>query len=63
MKKALALFVSVICIMTLLNCTAFAESEKNIDVFDDSFKLEHDLTDADGMSLYIKAAEWDGNIL
>lgn len=63
MKKALALFVSVICIMTLLNCTAFAESEKNIDVFDDSFKLEHGLTDADGMSLYIKAAEWDGNIL
>ena len=53
---------ALLCLLLLL-CAggALAESDGNIDVFDDAFMKEHGLVDANGARLYIQDMDWDGD--
>lgn len=53
---------ALLCLLLLL-CAggALAESDGNLDVFDDAFMKEHGLVDANGARLYIQDMDWDGD--
>lgn len=53
---------ALLCLLLLL-CAggALAESDGNLDVFDDAFMKEHGLVDANGVRLYIQDMDWDGD--
>ena len=53
---------ALLCLLLLL-CAggALAESDGNLDVFDDAFMKEHGLVDATGARLYIQDMDWDGD--
>ena len=53
---------ALLCLLLLLFAGGvLAESDGNLDVFDDAFMKEHGLVDANGARLYIQDMDWDGD--
>ena len=53
---------ALLCLLLLL-CAggALAESDGNLDVFDEAYMKEHGLVDENGVRLYIQDMDWDGD--
>lgn len=55
------LCAALLALLLILCTAAAAESDDNLDVFDDQFMQEYGLLDASGLRLYVQDMDWDGD--